>query len=574
MKTHSLKRALAIALCASLPLAALAGCGSETFSSTPSSETAQSSATSQTGTEADPADPWAEKVTLSIATPNSPNVEDFDTNWFTTYLEEEANIDIEFTLLPTDGTEAKTKLNLMVSSGEELPDIIDMGLDSVTYSDYGSKGVFVDTSNYFADPEMMPNYFEYVDEETRAFIEKCMKASDGKVYGFPKYAPQYWNEASYRCWINVGWLDKVGKEMPTTTDELYDVLKAFVESDPNGNGKADEIGMVGGSGWNQDPTPFLMNAFLYANPDYGYFDTKDGKIIASFTQPEWRDGLEYMNKLVNEGLLDPLSFTQDGTQLKSLINVEGGMAGVVPSGSVTAFDYEILGDPAVDGTGMTLMPPLKGPEGHASTPQIPTTPSQTWFITKDCDNVDRAVRVADLFMRPDVYTMGENGEPEVDWSMDPATMEEYTLTPYEIEKGMEAWVVIMNPIWGQVQNKSWQGAHPGYFKYPEKAVKMSIRKDSEEANINSYTPNADHEEMYGGVFRPTDELIVKFSYTEEESQQLADIKTTIDTYVNEQTVAFITGKRPLSDWDNYLKELENMQLQTYIDINQAAYDRF
>ena len=32
--------------------------------------------------------------------------------------------------------------------------------------------------------------------------------------------------------------------MPTTTDEFYQVLKAFKEQDPNGNGKADEIPMT------------------------------------------------------------------------------------------------------------------------------------------------------------------------------------------------------------------------------------------------------------------------------------------------------------------------------------------
>ena len=80
--------------------------------------------------------------------------------------------------------------------------------------------------------------------------------------------------------------------------------------------------------------------------------------------------------------------------------------------------------------------------------------------------------------------------------------------------------------------------------------------------------------MYVPVFRPTDELIVKLSYTEDETKKLADIKTVIDEYVKEQTVAFATGKRPLTDWDKYLAELENMGLPRYLEITQAAYDRF
>ena len=34
-----------------------------------------------------------------------------------------------------------------------------------------------------------------------------------------------------------------GLDMPTNTEELKDVLKAFKTQDPNGNGKADEIPM-------------------------------------------------------------------------------------------------------------------------------------------------------------------------------------------------------------------------------------------------------------------------------------------------------------------------------------------
>ena len=36
---------------------------------------------------------------------------------------------------------------------------------------------------------------------------------------------------------------------------------------------------------------------------------------------------------------------------------------------------------------------------------------------------------------------------------------------------------------------------------------------------------------------------------------------------------FVTGNRPLSDWDNYLSDLENMGLQEWLDVAQTAYDR-
>src|SRR5699024_7776392 len=42
-------------------------------------------------------------------------------------------------------------------------------------------------------------------------------------------------------WINEEWLDNLGMDMPETTEEFYEYLKAVKEQDPNGNGKADEV---------------------------------------------------------------------------------------------------------------------------------------------------------------------------------------------------------------------------------------------------------------------------------------------------------------------------------------------
>lgn len=561
------KKVFAAILCASMSATALAGCGNEAVSE---SSAPASQETSQT---VDNSDPLAETVSLSIGMQSSPNIEDLETNWFTTYLEKELNVDLSFVLLPTNATEAKTKWNLMASSGEKLPDILNMGLDEMSATDYGSKGIFIDLTSYFSNPDIMPK-FNNIPAENLEYIRKCITASDGKMYAIPGYNRFEWNEACYRTYINLDWMNKAGVTAPTTTDEFYEVLKTFATTDMNGNGKQDEIAMAGGSGWGQDPIVYLMNAFLYANPDKAYLDVKDGKIIASFTQPEWKNGLEYINKLVSEGLLSPLSFTQDGTQLKSMVNVEGGMVGVVPAGSYSTFDTTIVSDPLHDG-GYTLLAPLKGPEGKSYTPQNPTTPNWAMFITKDCKNVDRAVRLGDWFMERESHIIAERGEKGVDWSDDPEIMKDYIMSPTQEEAGYSIEFVEINYYWGQPQNNNWQGTHPGYSTTLPKTTTSNIRKDSDAAKSGGiYSAGVDFDQMYVPVFRPTDELIVKLSYTEDETKKLADIKTVIDEYVKEQTVAFATGKRPLTDWDKYLAELENMGLPRYLEITQAAYDRF
>ena len=43
--------------------------------------------------------------------------------------------------------------------------------------------------------------------------------------------------------IRTDWLKKLNLSMPTTTEELMAVAKAFAEQDPDGNGKKDTYGM-------------------------------------------------------------------------------------------------------------------------------------------------------------------------------------------------------------------------------------------------------------------------------------------------------------------------------------------
>lgn len=63
-------------------------------------------------------------------------------------------------------------------------------------------------------------------------------------------------------YVNMYWLEKLGMEMPTNMDEFYEMLVRFKNEDPNGNGKPDEIPMIGGT-WNGGDDEMLINMFTY-----------------------------------------------------------------------------------------------------------------------------------------------------------------------------------------------------------------------------------------------------------------------------------------------------------------------
>lgn len=497
---------------------------------------------------------------LTVAVTANPNVEDYETNYFTKMIENAMNVDLDFVVLPSNVNEAKTKLSLMISSGEKLPDIINFYLDSTTINDYANKGVIVKLDQYYKDSSLAANFNKIPDKD---YVFTKMKLSNGSVYSLPKYIPLDWNEGPNRAWINAEWMEKLKLKTPTTTDELYEVMKAFVDHDANGNGKKDEIGIIGSKdGWAQRPLVFLMNSFIEANPDRSFFYLKDGKVTPAFTQPEWKEGLEYMNKLVKEGLLSPLSFTQDQTQMKALINVKGGMAGVVASGSYSAFD------PAQLENKMTLLAPVKGPKGVAYSPRNATLPDKLWLITKDAKNPELAFKVGDYLLGAGPSYVSRYGEKGVDWSDDPAIVAEYT-GDFEKSEGIKAKYAVLKPqIWNNPQNKHWNQMAPGYLPQ-ETAKETGTIKKGDTTATPVWQP------IYNKLYVPyfPKNPISSFNFSPDELKKIANSKTTIDLYVNESAVAFITGNKPITQWENYIKELEKMGLADYIAASQAAYDR-
>lgn len=506
-----------------------------------------------------------QRPTITIGLQQSINVEDYETNSFTLLLEKEMDMNLEFVILPADGNDARSKLSMMVSSNSKLPDVLAMELSSTLAYDYAQKGVFVKLTDYFDDTEMSANFWAIPDEDREIMIATA-RLADGELYCVPGYNPFTWNMGPYRMWVNNDWLQKLGLEMPHTLDAFTEVARAFATQDPNGNGKADEIAIVGSKdGWAQKPFAYIMNAFTYANPDKQYFAVEDGKIVPAFTKEEWLQGLEYMKALVDEGLFSPLSFTQDGAQLKALIGVENGMAGFVASGSGSTFTALPETQAA-----FVLAPPLEGPAGNVSTPCNPSTARLQWWITKDASDVELAYRLGELMYRIDIANAARYGEEGVDWSTDPEVTINW-MGENEQAMGLTTRLAMVNNIWNTPQNKMWGVDFIGYRSNLDSMSVGAYEKSNPPADLSGNKIRSDYHAYYVPAFPK--ELILSINYTTDEIEAVANAKTAIDAYVYDTAVAFITGNRPLSSWNEYLAELDNMGLAEYVAVTQAAYDR-
>lgn len=513
-----------------------------------------------------------ETPVLTIAIQQDANVENYDTNYQTKLIEEGCNVDLQFQLLPASLEDAKTRLALMASSGEKMPDVICLKLSNLEIAEYGANGVFLPMNDYLDNAEATP-YFNDIPEEDKESILTAITSPDGNIYTLADWSPEDYNLTPYRCWINKTWLDNLGLSVPTTTEELKTVLEAFATQDPNGNGVNDEIPLTGAvpeAVWGGFTPYYLMNAFLYYNGDQannGLSLADDGKtVIAPYTTDEWRAGLEYMNELCAAGLLDPSMFTMDSTQFTAMLDQSPNVVGCVCAGGWGYWTGENGGLDSENFQDFEMLAPLTGPEGVSYAATFDYCPNFYWNITKDCSNPDLAMKVGDFFYRKDVSYTARYGEEGVDWSTDEAdTASRVGL--YEESMGIPCSLAILNDQWSKVQNKHWYAVCPHYLSTDDyRGLDSQQRGDD---NRNAVLRATSYELYYDAHPKQMPTL----NYTEEESNEISGIAADVKSYVSSSMAEFITGNRPLSDWDNYLEELNNMGLPRLVEVAQTAYDR-
>ncbi|WP_099467260.1 type 2 periplasmic-binding domain-containing protein [Konateibacter massiliensis] len=519
----------------------------------------------------------AGKETLTIALQTNSFITDYEENYLTKKLEEDLGIDIEFQFLSADAEEAKTQIALMVASKQNMPDVICSGtLTPESILEYGSKGVFIPLNDWINDPEKAPNFNAIQSEEDKASMLRASTSADGNIYSLTIFEPQTWNMTPFRMFINNKWLEKLNLSMPTTTDEYYEVLKAFAENDPNGNGTKDEIAAYGFSAgtYGENITIPLMNSFIYypastVTNAVLTLDDDGQTVIAPFIQEGWKEGLIYMNKLCAEGLLPASVFTDDKTQFMSVLNNEGSnLVGSLSTGSLSRWnDF----DKNINGQEYEMLKPLQGPNGIAYSPYMEYNPSPIWFITASCENPELALKLGDLFYSSDISNITRYGEEGVDWSKDETELLNPLYSNAYIEAGIyeKPSLLVIDDIWSKNNNKFWRDINPRYASADDGNT-WAYAKEYDSTLKSSYFYADNYNYNYEAH---PEKILPSLIYTSEEAQSQSEAIVNISTYVSQSMAQFITGARPISEWDTYVSDLQNMGLDTWLANAQAAYDR-
>ncbi len=181
---------------------------------------------------------------------------------------------------------------------------------------------------------------------------------DGKIYGIYRARPLGRNAISYRK----DWLKNVGLSEPKTMDELYNMLKAFRQKDPDKNGANDTYGVTFCKFFG--PLDQIATAFGAPNK----FTINAGTIVPAFATQEYMDSMKWLKKLYDEGLinrdyaaLETGKWTNDFQNSKSGVHID-------VSDQAWRYQKKFIDEYKMPADIVWVMPMPAGPDGRRAFP--------------------------------------------------------------------------------------------------------------------------------------------------------------------------------------------------------------
>jgi len=507
-----------------------------------------------------------EPIVLNCGVPASITIEDWETNEYTLFLEEQTGIDLQFQTFPSD--EFATKIDLMMAAGgDDLPEVIfGTNFKSSSLANWGGAGHILALNDYY--DTLAYNLPIALDACTGIDFETALslvRSVDGSVYGMISYAEQKNDMVSgNRIVTYKPWLEKLNMEKPETLDELHAYLTAVRDQDMNGNGDLnDEIPLTGYKSGISILKNALVSPFTLNNGnDPWYID--DGEVKFNCNSEEYREGIRYIQSLLEEGLLDPFIFTQDQTQMNAIITGPEDVVGAFLRGSQT--NISNADHRYVDFACFSYA--LAGPSGVRYNSYAPRTPNITYLISKTCEHPEAAFLLGDYMATEEASYINRYGFEGKDWFPVDLSKGEY-ISPYNssIPRFNES-----NSLWGKSQNIWW--GNLGVSVLSVKLMEATSIPNDPEAVTTIHTQNAATSSMDQLQYTNPSCVFGTMVYSAEEDAVIQDVWTAINTYIGECFARFCLGDLDIEkDWDSYCAEIEKMGLADVQAANQSAYDR-
>lgn len=437
---------------------------------------------------------------------------------------------------PAVGQEQEN-FNLMLASGE-YPDIIES-----KYAEPAAMledGIIINLTDIL--PQYAPNLYNYL--KANPDIDRQVKNDDGQYLLFPFIRPDPILQISSGPIARKDWLDELGLGMPETIDEWTAMLTAFRDQ------KGASVPLAFDSSTSLD-------RMMYAWETAGDFLNENGTVEYGYLRPGYRDFLVQMNQWYNDGLLDPNYPTATRDILNT--NILTGKTGATYGSGGSYLGVWLTSKPeepaSFDLCGLKYPVLNKGDMNyHGANVQFEFSNSSGWaIISTQCKDVETAARFLDYGYSDEghiLYNFGIEGES------------------YEVQNGE---YVYTDAMYHDPDGKSIADAmgyyvratgsgpfvqDPGYIMqyYQTQQQKDALTLWADQLHKSTKMPAIVH--------------------TTSEAAEITGIMNDIKTYIKEEQVKFIMGKRSIDTFDQFIDQIKNMKIDRAIEIKQNALNRF
>lgn len=464
--------------------------------------------------------------------------------------EELTGVSVEWTTVTRDERSARVRDALSKKLDYDL--IFRAKTSQNSIRSYGESGLVLDLASNGLLETYAPNCWAYLQSHPDTLAS--IMSPDGSIYALPQVNSGAELRVSRKIYINRNWLETVDMELPSTLEEFYQILVAFKEMDANGNGDTtDEIPMSP-LDWESMKESFY-GAFGLGNRGQHnmMIDSDPVRLIAA--APEYRQFLEFFNKLYEEGLIDPFLFSSSDTQVAKEL-----WQNHIAEDKIGVFAHTNLAEiPAnLADNWIAIEEALEGPGGDKLWAAVRANFNTTGaaMIPATCTDPGLVLQWLDYFWTDEgtlFYHMGIEGETfekKEDGSFD--------YMPYIYQEALE-------------QDLTFDQAVVRYSPYPgggNPTVEIApYFMGGEMAAVPA--------EAARKLFEYRPEICwPAFTFTNEENTVIEHFQGDITKYCDTARTAFITGARSFDTWDDYLSQLNSMGLSDLLAVYQAAADRF
>ncbi|SDT08185.1 ABC transporter substrate-binding protein [Actinoplanes derwentensis] len=489
----------------------------------------------------------AEPLTFSIMMLSNPGYP-YKADWpFWAELSKRTNVTLQPTVVPL--SDYNQKRSVVVGAGD-APMIIPKTYHPDEEA-YIAGGAIIPVSDYV---DLMPNYSAQVKQWNLQGNLEAISQQDGKYYLLSGLHENVWQDYSLAMRTDI--LEKLGLAVPTTWDELTTVLRAMRQAYPDRYPFSDR--------WSTPPNPGANNLVGLLGAAYGtyagwayqsaFWDAAAGKFVFSAAMDQYKQVLQYLNTLVAEKLLDPESFTQTDDNARQ--KFANGKSFVISCNAQTLVNECRKDIAKIPGATVVKIPLPTGPMG----PSL-----EGLSRLENGIMISRKARESKNFVAMmqfiDWLWYSDAGKMFTKWGIEGQT--------YNGSVADDSFKLAPDVKWAGINPTAPRdlqvdyGYSNGVFAYAGSTKLLNSQFSDEEKAFQA--------EMNKRQIRP---VPPPHPFSPEEREQASLWETGLKDHVNQQSVKFILGQRPFSEWDAYLAELKGKNMDQYIDLANKAYDRF